>query len=287
MTELRRRMDEAMIVRGFAVRTRETYVDVVRGLAKHYRRSPDLITDEEIQAYLLYLIRDRQRSWSTCNIVVHGLRFFYHETLKRDRMSFSIPSPRQPGKLPALLSREEVQRLIAHAPNLQHHTMLLTTYVAGLRLNEVLHLRIGDVDSTRMTIRVEQGKGGRDRYTVLSAPLLAALRAYCRVARPTTWLFPSTRRRQQPLDPSGLQRAYHQAKRRAGITKPGGIHALRHAFATHLLEAGADLHTIQRLLGHRSIATTSRYWHLTHASLTAQAARLDLLTHLPPMPPSV
>jgi len=110
MTELRRRMDDDMIVRGFAVRTRETYLDVVKGLAKHYRRSPDLITDEEIQAYLLYVIRDRQRSWSTCNIVVHGLRFFYHETLKRDRTTFSIPSARQPGKLPALLSREEVQR---------------------------------------------------------------------------------------------------------------------------------------------------------------------------------
>ena len=126
MTELRRRMDEAMIVRGFAVRTRETYLDVVKGLAKHYRRSPDLITDAEIQAYVLYLIRDRQRSWSTCHIVVYGLRFFYHETLPRDRTTFTISSPRQPGKLPALLSREEVQRLIAHAPHLTHRTMLLT-----------------------------------------------------------------------------------------------------------------------------------------------------------------
>ena len=189
MTELRRRMDDAMIVRGFAVRTRETYLDVVRGLAKHYRRSPDLITDEEIQAYLLYLIRDRQRSWSTCHIVVHGLRFLYHETLKRDRTTFSIPSPRQPGKLPALLSREEVQRLIAQASNEKHRMMLLTTYAGGLRLNEVLHLRVHDIDSARMTIRVEQGKGGQDRYTVLSARLLDALRAYWRVARPATWLF--------------------------------------------------------------------------------------------------
>jgi integrase/recombinase XerD len=285
MTELRRRMDEAMIVRGFAARTRETYLDVVKGLAKHYHRSPDLITDAEIQAYVLYLIRDRQRSWSTCNIVVSGLRFFYHETLQRDRTTFRIPSPRQPGKLPALLSRDEVPRLIAHAPHLTHRTMLLTAYAAGLRLSEVLHLRVGDIDATRHTIRVEQGKGGRDRYTILSPPLLDALRAYWRVARPTTWLFPSPRRA-QPLDPSGLQRAYTLAKRRAGITKPGGIHALRHAFATHLLEAGVDLHTIQRLLGHRSIATTTRYWHLTHASLTTQAARLDLLTGLPPILPS-
>lgn len=178
MTDLRRRMDEAMIVRGFADRTRETYLWVVTSLATFYHRSPDLISDEEIQAYLLHLIRDRQRSWSTCNIVVHGLRFFYHETLKRDRTTFAIPAPRQPGKLPALLSREEVQRLIAQASHQTHRTMLLTTYAAGLRLTEVLHLRVHDIDSARMTIRVEQGKGGQDRYTVLSARLLDALRAY-------------------------------------------------------------------------------------------------------------
>lgn len=276
MTELRRRMDEDMIVRGMADRTRETYLWAVAGLATFYHRSPDQITDAEVQAYLLHLIRDRHRSWSTCNIVVHGLRFFYHTTLKREATTFCIPSPRQPGKLPALLSRDEVQRLIAHAPNLKHRTMLLTMYAAGLRLNEVLHLRVGDIDSAPMTIRVEQGKGGRDRYTVLSARLLDALRAYWMVARPTTWLFPS-RSRPRPMDPSGLQRIYHQAKRRAGITKPGGIHGLRHAFATHLLEAGVDVHTIQRLLGHRSITTTARYWHLTHASLSTLAARLDLL----------
>ena len=284
MTELRRQMDDDMVVRGMADRTRETYLWAVTGLAKFYRRSPDGISDAEIQAYLLHLIRDRQRSWSTCNIVVHSLRFFYHTTLKRDRTTFSIPSPRQPGKRPALLSRAEVQRLIAHAPNLKHRTMLQTTYAAGLRLNEVLHLRVGDIDSARMTIRVEQGKGGQDRYTVLSACLLDALRAYWKVARPATWLFPSGSR-PQPMDPSGLQRAYQTAKRRAGITKPGGIHGLRHAFATHLLEAGVDVHTIQRLLGHRSIQTTTRYWHLTHASLTTQAARLDLLAGGPTSPP--
>ena len=175
--------------------------------------------------------------------------------------------------------------MIAHAPHLTHRTMRLTIYAAGLRLSEVLHLRVGDIDSTRRMIRVEQGKGGRDRYTILSPPLLDALRAYWTVARPTPWLFPSPRR-SQPLDPSGLQRAYHLAKPRAGITTPSGIHARRHAFAMHLLEAGVDLHTIQRWLGHRSMAMTTRYWPLTHASLTTQAARLDLLTGLPPIPPS-
>ena len=285
MTALRRQMEDDMVVRGMADRTRETYLAAVTGLARHYQRSPDQISDEEVQGYLLYLIRDRQRSWSTCNITVNALRFLYHTTLKRARTTFCIPSPRQSGKLPALLSREEVQRLIAQAGHQTHRTMLLTTYAAGLRLNEVLHLRVPDIDSGRMTLRVEQGKGGKDRYTVLSPHLLEALRAYWRVARPTTWLFPG-KDATRPRDPSGLQRAYTLAKRRAGITKPGGIHALRHAFATHLLEAGVDLHTIQRLLGHRSITTTTRYWHLTHASLMTQAVRLELLDGPPPIPPS-
>jgi len=282
MTELRRRMDEDMIVRGMADRTREAYLWAVSGLAAFYGRSPDQISDAEVQGYLLHLIRDRKRSWSTCNIVVHGLRFFYHTTLHRDRTTFCIPSPRQPGRLPALLSRDEVQRLIAHAANARHRVMLRTAYAAGLRLNEVLHLRVSDIDSARMTIRVEQGKGGQDRYTILSATLLEALRAYWRVHRPLTWLFPG--RKGRPMDPSALQHAYGLAKRRAGLTKPGGIHALRHAFATHLLEAGVDVHTIQRLLGHKSIATTTRYWHLTHASLMTQAARLDLLANVSPVP---
>jgi integrase/recombinase XerD len=281
MTELRRRMDDDMVVRGMAVRTRETYLAAVRGLAKYYRRSPDQISDDEVQAYLLYLIRDRHRSWNTCHIVVHGLRFLYHTTLKHDRTTFSIPSMRQPGKLPAILSGAEVQQILAHAANLKHRTMLLTTYAAGLRLNEVIHLRVSDIDSARMTIRVEQGKGGQDRYTVLSAHLLEALRAYWRVARPSPWLFPSARR-PQPIDPSALQRVYQTAKRRAGITKPGGIHGLRHAFATHLLEAGVDLHTIQRLLGHRHISTTTRYLQLTRHTEMAPGSPLDLLERFTP-----
>jgi len=230
MTELRRRMDEDMIVRGLADRTRETYLWAVSSLAGFYRRSPDQISDAEVQAYLLHLIRDRQRSWSTCTIVVHALRFFYHTTLKRDRTTFCVPSPRQPGTLPAILSQEEVQRLIAHATNAKHRTMLLTTYAAGLRLNDVLHLRVTDIDAARMTIRVEQGKGGKDRYTVLSAHLLEALRGEWQAYRPPKagWLFPG-KGHTRPMDPSNLQRAYGIAKRRAGITKAGGIHGLRPA----------------------------------------------------------
>jgi integrase/recombinase XerD len=283
MTELRRRMDEDMIVRGMAVRTRETYLAAVTGLATFYHRSPDQISDEEVQAYLLHLIRDRQRSWNTCHIVVHGLRFLYHTTLKRDRTTFAIPSMRQPGKLPAILSRDDVERLIAHASNAKYRTMLLTTYAAGLRLNETLHLRVTDIDSARMTIRVEQGKGGQDRYTVLSGRLLTALRDYWKSARPSTWLFPSSETG-RPMHPTALQRAYHTAKARAGITKPGGIHGLRHAFATHLLEAGVDLHTIQRLLGHRHISTTTRYLQLTRHMEMGPDSPLDLLERFAPPP---
>jgi integrase/recombinase XerD len=281
MTKLRQRMDDDMLARGFADRTRESYLWAVTGLARFYHRSPDQITDEEIQAYLVHLIRDRQRSWSTCNIVVNGLRFFYHTTLKRDRTTFTIPSPRQSGKLPVVLSREEVQRLISHATNQRHRTMLMTTYAAGLRLNEILHLQVHDIDSARMTIRVVQGKGGKDRYTLLSARLLEALRAYWKVERPVDWLFPARAKGPaRPMDPSSLQKAYQTAKRRAGLTKPGGIHTLRHCFATHLLEAGVDLHTIQRLLGHGHLSTTTRYFQLTRHTQTGPGSPLDLLDRL-------
>jgi site-specific recombinase XerD len=274
-------MDDDMVARGFADRTRESYLWAVTGLARFYHRAPDQISDAEIQAYLVHLLRDRQRSWSTCNVVANGLRFFYHTTLKRDRTTFTIPAPRQRQKLPAILSREDIERVIAHAPNPKHRTMLLTTYAAGLRLNEVLHLRVSDIDSGRMTIRVEQGKGGKDRYTVLSRRLLDALRAYWKVARPTTWLFPS-QETGNPLHPTALQRAYQQAKLRAGIKKPGGIHGLRHAFATHLLEAGVDIHTIQRLLGHGYISTTTRYFQLTRHTEIGPDSPLDLLERFAP-----
>ena len=279
MTELRRRMDDDMLARGLADLTRESYLWAVTGLARFFRRSPDQIADDEIQRYLVHLIRDRQRAWSTCNIVVNGLRFLYHTTLKRDRTTFTIPSQRQSGKLPVVLSPEEVQRLLTQATTPRYRVMLMTTYAAGLRLSEVLHLRVGDIDAARMTIRVEQGKGGKDRYTLLSARLLEALRAYWKVERPTAWLFPG-KGTVAPMDPSSLQKAYQAAKRRAGLTKPGGIHTLRHCFATHLLEAGVDLHTIQRLLGHGHLSTTARYFQLTRHTQMGAGSPLDLLDRL-------
>ena len=248
MTALRQRMKDDMVARGFADRTRQSYLWAVTGLARFYRRPPDGISDEEVQAYLVHLLRDRQRSWSTCNVVANGLRFFFHTTLKRDRTTFTIPAPRQRQTLPAILSREEVERVIAHATNPKHRTMLLTTYAAGLRLNEVLHLRVTDIDSARMTLRVEQGKGGKDRYVMLSAQLLGILRTYWRLARPKDWLFPG-RDKSAPIDVQVLYSACRSAGIAASLGKRVTVHTLRHSFATHLLENGTDIRIIQVLLG--------------------------------------
>jgi site-specific recombinase XerD len=219
---------------------------------------------------------ERKLAWSSCNVVLHGLRFFYYQTLERDHMTFAIPLPRQPSKLPEILSQEEIRRLFDMIDNPKHRALLMTTYAAGLRVSEVVRLRVSDIDSDRGMIRVDQGKGAQDRYTLLSKRLLQELRRYWRIDRPRPWLFPS-RRLNGPLSISCAQRLYIAARRRAGIAKQGGIHALRHAFATHLLEAGTDLHTIQRLLGHRHISTTMRYFHLAQRTLMANRSPLDLL----------
>lgn len=277
MTELRRRMTDDMVVRRMAEATQEAYLSAVVGLARFYRRSPDQITEAEVHAYLLHLIRERKRAWSTCNIVVHGLRFFYHVTLKRERTTFSIPAGRQPSTLPEILSREEVQRLIAATDSPKARALVATAYATGLRVKELVHVKLTDLDAAREMIRVEQGKGAKDRYTILSPCLAEELRAYWTRARPRVWLFPG-RNGQQPLDTSGVGKVYTEAKRRARITKRGGIHGLRHAFATHLLEMGVDLPTIQRLLGHTSIQTTMRYLHVARSSLTLHGAPIELLS---------
>lgn len=276
VSELRTRMIDDMTLRGMATKTLDGYVRAVSGLAAHYHRSPDRISDREVQAYLLHLMRERKLSWSSCNVAVHGLRFFYHQTLGREKTTFHIPGPRKPSKLPEILSQEEVARLFAHTGLPRHRVLLMTAYAAGLRVGEVVRLRVQDIDSDRMTIRVEQGKGAQDRYTLLSPRLLEELRCYWRLERPSPWLFP-TRNALQPMHYGTAERAYTAAKQRAGIAKAGNIHALRHAFATHLLEAGTDLHTIQRLLGHRHIRSTMRYLHLARRNITDRTSPLDLL----------
>jgi len=276
MGELRTRMDHDMVLRGLAVRTRESYLAAVAGLARYAGKRPDRLTDREVQAYLLYLIQERHLAWSSCNVAAQALRFFYHTTLGRSRTRFTIPAPKQPSKLPAIFSRAEVSRLLAAASLLKHRVLLMTTYAAGLRVSEVVALQVGDLDGGRHAIHVRHGKGGQDRYTLLSERLLTELRAYWREAHPRPWLFP-TRDGRRPMHIGTAQKIYYTVKARAQITKSGGIHALRHAFATHLLEAGTDLRTIQALLGHRHITTTMRYLHLAQKQVLAQRSPLDLL----------
>ena len=235
MTTLRQQMDNDMLVRGFAERTRESYLAAVARLAKFYRRSPDQLTPEEVQAYLVHMLREEQLAWSTCNIAVSAFRFLYHTTLKRPVATFTIPGAKHPQKLPEILSPEEVQRIIASTLNRRQRVLLATAYGAGLRLSELVHLKVTDLDAQRMSLRVEQGKGAKDRSTLLSARLLDALRASWREYRPEGgWLFPS-RGGQRPMDVTTVQKIYMAAKLRARITKRGGMHALRHNAASRIM----------------------------------------------------
>ena len=246
MGTLRTQMTHDRLVRGLAEQTQKSYLRAVTGLAQFTDRRPDQLSDRDVQRSLVHVIEDRHLAWGTCNTIVHGLRFFSHVTLRRSATTFHIPCARHPTKLPVILSPAEVAQLFAAAPTLRPRTLLQTTYSAGLRVSEVLHLKLTDIDSQRMCLRSEQGKRRKDRYVPLSARLLPDLRASWRIYRPVTWLFPN-HTGTQPLAPVTAHRIFHATKARAGLAKPGGIHSLRHAFAPHLLEAGTDLHTLQRL----------------------------------------
>ena len=281
MTKLRQAMMEAMLLRGFSERTKESYIQGVRGIAAYYHLSPDTLSDEQVRRYLLYLLDKRKLAYSSANLALNAIRFLFREVLHRPRNQIDLPGPRQPRRLPEILSREEVGRILEAATDLRHKTLPMTAYAAGLRVSELCHLRVKDIDSDRMGIRVEQGKGAKDRYTLLSPHLLAQLRLYWRVYRPLEWLFVQ-RNGVDSLRTDTAQKIFYRAKRKAKIRKRGGIHALRHAFATHLLEAGVDIHTIQKLLGHRSISTTMRYFHLAQTRLLGTRSPLDLLEETPP-----
>ena len=283
MGALRAKMECDLVVRGLGERTGRGYLGAVARLARHYGRAPDTLAVAEVEAYLVHLRQVRQLTWESLATVVTGLRFFYEVTLGRARAEFFIPSPKRSRKQPEVLSREEVARLLAQTEHRRDRMLLLTTYAAGLRVSEVVALQVSHIDSERMVLRIEQGKGRTDRYALLTERLLDELRAYWRVTRPTPWLFPGPGHR-RPVTPRTALRAYVVAKGRAGITKRGGIHALRHAFATHLLDADVDLHTIQWLLGHRNIATTTRYLHLAPRALARRGSRCDVLAFAAPPP---
>ena len=278
MKSLREQMNDAMILRGFAARTQESYLAAVKALAKHYRRSPDSLTAEEVEAYHLHLIVERKLAYSSVNQSASACRFLFDKVLRRPQARFDIPMAKVPKTLPRVLSRDEVSRLLVAAPNPRARALLMTTYAAGLRVTEVCALQLADIESApdRMCINVRGGKGGKDRYTLLSPVLLQTLRDYWRQYRPRTWLFPN-RTGTEPLCATMAQRMYYAARDAASLGRHGGIHTLRHCFATHLLESGVDLHTIQRLMGHGHVATTMRYFHLAQNKLTGTTSPLELL----------
>jgi site-specific recombinase XerD len=276
MTAMREQMVKEMTVRRLSANTQRSYLSAVSGLAQYYNLSPEKIDKQMIRDYLFHLMQGRKLQWSTCNVILNGLRCFYTKVLSMDAGSLSIPPCKKVHKLPEILSTEELESILAATSNQKHRTLLMTTYAAGLRLSEVVHLKLTDIDSKRMMIRVRQGKGSKDRYTILSKRLLEELRIYWKGYRPSEWLF-SGKNPEQPMPTSTAAAIYYNAKDKAGIRKGKGIHTLRHCFATHMLEAGVDLRTIQVLMGHSSIMTTVVYLKVTRKHLSSTQSPLDLL----------
>ena len=273
-TPLRQRMLEELQRRNYSSRTIRLYLRHVAEFAKHFHRSPDQLGAEDIRQYQLFLIQEKKLAWSSYNQIVCALRFFYAKTLKRAFLLQEIPFPRMEQRLPTILSREEVARILTVPPHLKTRALLMTIYAAGLRRSEAAHLRVNDIDSGRMTITVRQGKGQKDRLVMLSPVLLHTLRQYWRHNKPKQWLFPGENP-DQPISDNDIFGVFHNAVRRARITKKVSPHSLRHSFATHLLESGTDLRTIQILLGHRSLKTTARYLHVSQQHVRATASPLD------------
>ena len=276
MTILRQQMIQRLQLERLAVNTQRAYLGAVMGLARYHRRPPDQLSVAQIQAYLHHLVAVRKLAWSSCNVVASGLSFFYTKVLGWDPIALELPPRTRPNELPVVLSREEVQRLFEVTENPKHRALLMTTYSAGLRVSEAVNLKVTDIESDRMTIRVDHGKGRKDRHTILSKLLLRELRAYWKIERPPLWLFPGPTL-DRPLSRTSAHKIYHKAKKAAGIFRGRGIHTLRHSFATHMLEDGADSTVIQSMLGHTCITTTSRYLHVSRRHLKALKSPLDSL----------
>lgn len=279
MTVLRRRLIEELALRGYSPRTEEAYVHAVAGLAQRYGRAPDRLCDPEIRAYLLEQHQERKAA-STLNVLVSGLRFFYQRVLHRPfhHLERSLPRVQRQVRRPRAYTRPEIERLLTvGAPNPKHRAFLMTVYGAGLRLNEACHLRFEHLDRSAGQIRVEQGKGRKDRYTVFPQRLIAELESYWRLYRPRGWVFPSARDPHQPLPDGTGQKIFYAAVARAGLPDKGGIHCLRHSFASHWLEAGTPLFVLKRLLGHTSLSTTAGYLHVSREHLAKVKSPLDQL----------
>lgn len=274
MTPSRERMIRELKLQRKSENTIKSYLMSVSQLAKYYGRPPEKISREEVRDFFYFLINDRKLATATINTKVAGIQFFYQHVMQQPKFDLKVKCKRT-GRLPEPLSRDEVAKILDSVTNIKHRVMLMTTYSAGLRVSEVVNLEVKDIHSDRMLIHIRQSKRDKDRFTILSERLLQELRNYWLISRPDKWLFPN--HKGLPLSRTALQLTFYRAKKKTGIIHGHGIHCLRHSFATHLLEAGVDLTIIARLLGHRSISTTSRYLHVTSKHVQGIRSPLDLI----------
>jgi integrase/recombinase XerD len=277
MTPLRKRMLEELQLRNLSRTTADSYVRIVERFAKYYNKSPEQLGPEQVRQYLLHLRNDNEVVTNTLLVNRSALRFLYVETLKQKWFDEEIARPKRRPTLPGILSAEEVTRILDRTTNLKHWTIIATFYATALRCNELRHLKVSDIDSQRMILHVQEGKGGVPRDIALSPVLLERLRVYFRWRRPTDWLFPSKQRHDRPLDDGSLRVLCRNAGKRAQIGRPVYPHLFRHACATHMLDAGADLRTIQVLLGHADIRTTAKYLRVSMQRLQAIRSPFDAL----------
>lgn len=284
MTTLRQRMIDDMQLRNLAAGTQRKYIADVAAFARFFGKSPEVLDTEAVREYLLYLYHERKLSPQAVNQQASALKFLYFTTLKRPWNDRDIPRPRRPRQLPVVLSPQEVLQFFDGVPSLKYRAALMLCYGAGLRVSEAVALKVSDIDSQRSLIRVEQGKGRKDRYTMLSPRLLEVLRAYWRAARPKDYLFPSGCT-EGHLQAGALQQACREAWLRSGLRKKVTVHTLRHSFATHLLENGTDVRVIQVLLGHGHLDTTARYTAVTPQRIGATRSPLDRLDCQPALRP--
>ena len=290
MTSLRNKMKQEMTLRGFSSGTQDHYLRSIVKLNDHYNRSPAQLSEDEIKSFLLFVISNQPCAASTYNVMIHGLKFFYEVVLNRKMVAINLPRKKEPQKLPDILSPGEVGRIIKSTLNLKHRTLLIIIYGAGLRASEAAGLSVKDIDSQRSMIHIREGKGKKDRYVMLSPFMLSSLRYYwkqCRLRTSKDKLpnknsvtehdFIFLNQSGDPISASSIGAIYKRSKKMAGIKKQGGVHALRHAFATHALEAGADLYAIKQLLGHSSITSTVRYLRMTDKTLQSIKSPVDQL----------
>jgi site-specific recombinase XerD len=278
-------MERDLQIRGFSRSTQQCYLARMKAMVRFFMRPPDELTLEDIHAYQLHLTRDRKVCWAAFNQTVCAIRLFYGVTLNRDWDIQRIPYQKTGRKLPVVLSCEEVSELFQVVTNLKHRAILMAAYAGGLRVSEVTHLRVSDIDGQRMMLRVEQGKGRQDRYVMLSHRLLAVLREYWKDYRTRHWLF-TGQNPERPLTRGSVHKIFHKARLKAGITKKVSVHGLRHSFATHLLESGINIRKIQLLLGHRSLRSTQIYTHVARDYLEDTPSPLDILPDLSSVTPA-